>query len=66
MLVPRMEGPYCRAAAGDCEAPFASGLRWREIAGRMKLSPKAAESLLTRARRAFHDGFLALAEGCQT
>lgn len=35
----------------------------REIAARLELSPKAAESLLTRARRAFHDGFLAVAGG---
>jgi len=32
----------------------------REIAARLQLSPKAAESLLTRARRAFREAFSAL------
>jgi len=35
----------------------------REIAARLKLSPKAAESLLTRARHAFRDGFTELVGG---
>jgi DNA-directed RNA polymerase specialized sigma24 family protein len=32
----------------------------REIAHRLKVSPKSAESLLTRASEAFREGFLAL------
>jgi len=35
----------------------------KEIASRLGLSPKAAESLLTRSREAFRDGFSALALG---
>ena len=35
----------------------------RDIAARLQLGPKAAESLLTRARTAFHEAFLALCEG---
>jgi len=34
-----------------------------QIAAHLKLSPKAAESLLTRARKAFRDGFTDLAGG---
>jgi RNA polymerase sigma-70 factor, ECF subfamily len=34
----------------------------KEIATRLEVSPKAAESLLTRAREAFRDGFSALTE----
>ena len=48
---------------------YASALEWKylhdlpvnEIAARLKLSLKAAESLLTRARAAFRDGFTTLA-----
>lgn len=48
--------------------PYGDTLEWkylqghsvREIAARLHLSPKAAESLLTRARRAFREGFSAL------
>jgi RNA polymerase sigma-70 factor (ECF subfamily) len=47
---------------------YGSALEWKyleeasvkEIAARLDLSPKAAESLLTRAREAFRDGFRAL------
>ncbi len=47
---------------------YGSALEWKyleelsvkEIASRLKLSPKAAESTLTRAREAFRDGFTAL------
>jgi RNA polymerase sigma-70 factor (ECF subfamily) len=35
----------------------------KEIAERLAVSPKAAESLLTRAREAFRDGFQELARG---
>jgi len=48
--------------------PYGDTLEWkylqghsvREIAARLHLSPKAAESLLTRARRAFREAFSAL------
>ena len=40
---------------------YIQGLSVREIASRLGASPKAAESLLTRARQAFRDGFAAVA-----
>ncbi len=51
-------------------ARYAAALEWKyidgesvhEIAARLGLSGKAAESLLTRARQAFRDGFSSLAE----
>lgn len=39
---------------------YIEGASVRQIAGRLRLSEKAAESLLTRARQAFRDGFSAL------
>jgi RNA polymerase sigma-70 factor (ECF subfamily) len=42
------------------EWKYIEGLPVREIAARLGLSEKAAESLLTRAREAFRDGFGAL------
>ncbi len=39
------------------EWKYLDGLSVREIAERLGLGPKAAESLLTRARNAFRDGF---------
>ncbi len=43
---------------GDAlEWKYIDGLSVREIADRLGLGPKAAESLLTRARQAFRDGF---------
>lgn len=42
---------------------YIQGLSVREIATRLGTSPKAAESLLTRARQAFRDGFSAVAGG---
>lgn len=45
------------------EWKYIDGLPVREIATRLGLSPKAAESLLTRAREAFRDGFAALNAG---
>jgi RNA polymerase sigma-70 factor, ECF subfamily len=50
---------------------YGSALEWKylqdlsvkEIAERLHLSPKAAESLLTRARWAFRDGFTSLTAG---
>ncbi len=40
---------------------YIQGFSVREIASRLGASPKAAESLLTRARQAFRDGFAAVA-----
>jgi RNA polymerase sigma-70 factor (ECF subfamily) len=42
------------------EWKYVEGLPVKEIASRLKLSPKAAESLLTRAREAFRECFSAL------
>lgn len=39
------------------EWKYLDGLSVKEIARRLKLAPKAAESLLTRARAAFRDGY---------
>ena len=40
---------------------YIQGLSVREIAARLDISAKAAESQLTRARQAFRDGFAAVA-----
>jgi RNA polymerase sigma-70 factor (ECF subfamily) len=40
---------------------YVDGLPVQEIADRLELSSKAAESLLTRARQSFRDGFSSLA-----
>ena len=40
---------------------YIQGFSVREIASRLGASPKAAESLFTRARQAFRDGFAAVA-----
>ena len=46
---------------GDAlEWKYVQGLSVKEIAERLNLGGKAAESLLTRARQAFRDGFAAL------
>jgi RNA polymerase sigma-70 factor (ECF subfamily) len=45
------------------EWKYIHGLSVREVAARLDVSPKAAESLLTRARQAFRDGFAAVAGG---
>ena len=42
---------------------YIHGLPVREVATRLGISDKAAESLLTRARQAFRDGFVAVAGG---
>ena len=42
------------------EWKYLEGLSVKSIATRMALSPKAAESILTRAREAFREGFAAL------
>lgn len=55
----RLPGHY-----GDAlEWKYLEGLPVKEIAARLELSPKAAESLLTRAREAFRDCFRALTGG---
>jgi RNA polymerase sigma-70 factor (ECF subfamily) len=43
--------------ASALEWKYIDGLSVREIADRLRLTSKAAESLLTRAREAFRDGF---------
>jgi RNA polymerase sigma-70 factor (ECF subfamily) len=43
------------------EWKYSDGLSVKQIAERLDTSPKAAESLLTRARQAFRDGFATLA-----
>jgi RNA polymerase sigma-70 factor, ECF subfamily len=43
------------------EWKYSDGLSVKEIAGQLGVSSKAAESLLTRARQAFRDGFTSLA-----
>jgi RNA polymerase sigma-70 factor (ECF subfamily) len=46
---------------GDAlEWKYIEGLPVKEIAARLNLGPKAAESLLTRARQAFREGFTVL------
>ena len=42
------------------EWKYVQGLSVAEIAQRLRIGPKAAESLLTRAREAFRDGFAGL------
>ena len=42
---------------------YIHGLPVREMAVRLDMTPKAVESLLTRARQAFRDGFAAVLEG---
>jgi RNA polymerase sigma-70 factor (ECF subfamily) len=44
------------------EWKYIEGLPVKEIAARLNLGPKAAESLLTRARQAFREGFAVLME----
>jgi RNA polymerase sigma-70 factor (ECF subfamily) len=52
---------FLPAGYGDAlEWKYALGLPVKEIADRLGLSPKAAESLLTRARQAFRREFVAL------
>lgn len=45
------------------EWKYLEGLSVKEIAVRLGMSPKAAESVLTRAREAFRDGFATLTRG---
>ena len=51
------------ARYGDVlEWKYVDGLSVKEIAGRIEVSAKAAESLLTRARTAFREAIMAIAE----
>jgi RNA polymerase sigma factor (sigma-70 family) len=51
---------------GDAlEWKYIQELSVREIAARLRIGPKAAESLLTRARQAFRDAFAALHAGAE-
>ncbi|HEX5418671.1 MAG TPA: RNA polymerase sigma factor [Gammaproteobacteria bacterium] len=47
-----------RRYADVLEWKYIQGLSIKEIAARLKLAPKAAESVLSRARAAFRDGFV--------
>ena len=49
-----------RAYGDALEWKYVQGLPVKEIAARLNLGLKAAESLLTRARQAFRDGFSAV------
>jgi RNA polymerase sigma-70 factor (ECF subfamily) len=52
---------YLPARYGDVlEWKYLQGLTMREIAERLNTTSKAVESLLTRARDAFRDGFVTL------
>ncbi len=46
------------------EWKYLEGLPVKEIARRLEVGPKAAESLLTRARRAFQHSFSSIGGGC--
>ncbi len=51
---------------GDAlEWKYIQELSVQEIAARLKVSPKAAESLLSRAREAFRDAFAAVPSGAE-
>jgi RNA polymerase sigma-70 factor, ECF subfamily len=60
-----------RVALDRLPAHYGNALEWKyiddasvnEIAARLKMGPKAAESVLTRAREAFRDAFAALCGG---
>jgi RNA polymerase sigma-70 factor (ECF subfamily) len=55
---------FLPAGYGDAlEWKYALGLSVKEIAERLKLTPKAAESLLTRARQAFRNEFSSVTGG---
>ena len=55
---------FLPAGYGDAlEWKYALGLTVKEVAGRLKLTPKAAESLLTRAREAFRTEFTCVTGG---
>jgi RNA polymerase sigma-70 factor (ECF subfamily) len=55
---------YLPRRYGDVlEWKYIQGLSVKEIAQRLEVAPKAAESTLNRARLAFRDGFASLASG---
>ena len=54
-VLDRLPGRYSDAL----EWKYVDGLSVQEIAERLRVTPKAAESLLSRAREAFRDGFSA-------
>ena len=64
----REEARLVQVALDNLPSSYASALEWkyledmpvREIAARLRVSEKAAESLLTRARAAFRDSFAIL------
>jgi len=68
MLNRRELGRLVQVALDQLPPHYGNALEWKyleelsvkEIAARLELSPKAAESLLTRAREAFRDGFRTL------
>ncbi len=45
------------------EWKYVHGLSVKEIADRLEVGPKAAESLMTRSRKAFREGFRAISSG---
>ncbi|MEA2564219.1 MAG: polymerase sigma-70 factor, subfamily [Acidobacteriota bacterium] len=57
MTIDHLPSQYSRIL----EWKYSDGLSVKQIAGQLGISPKAAESLLTRARQAFRDGFASLA-----
>jgi RNA polymerase sigma-70 factor (ECF subfamily) len=68
ILLRREVGDLVRLALDNLPERYAAALEWkyiegrsvREIAERLNLGPKAAESVLTRARNAFREAFAAL------
>jgi RNA polymerase sigma-70 factor (ECF subfamily) len=62
-----------RVALDHLPFHYCNALEWKyihdlpvvEVAARLGVGPKAAESLLTRARQAFRDGFTAILGGMQ-
>ncbi len=61
-VLDRLPPRYGRAL----ELKYLEELPVKEIARRLEVGPKAAESLLTRARLAFRDGMAAIGDGLRT
>jgi RNA polymerase sigma-70 factor (ECF subfamily) len=60
----RMTLDYLPVRYGNVlDLKYIHGLSVRDVAARLEMTPKAVESLLTRARQAFPDGFAAVLEG---